>query len=340
MFSETRVKFKYSRLTPFVEVHMSELEALPISPITGNNSVRIVDTYLVADIVKIYREQENINVERYFQHGDILYLLECLDTGYRFYFPYETAGDPEFYRDLLRAVEEKGVDYDRDWDKDHRFGFSHITRDDNVLEIGCNSGKFLKRVSEITENVVGLDFNPLALEKASARGVTAINESIEVHSERHAGEYDIVFAFQVFEHLTQIGSVVTAILRALKPGGKLIMSVPNCEPFAQRFNKYEVLNLPPHHVGLWNLGAFEKLAEHFNMSLAAHHYYDTRGILPDAYLRSKLMTDVRSIPTRHSIFDKLKMLAVSPITVSLSTFDYLIKGVRNHTYISVVFQKQ
>ena len=118
------------------------------------------------------------------------------------------------------------------------------------------------------------------------------------------------------------------------------MSVPNCEPFAQRFNKYEVLNLPPHHVGLWNYASFSRLADYFQMDFTEHRYYATRGILPDAYLRSKLMTNVRSIPTRHSILDRIKMLAVAPVTVPLSTFDYLVRGIRNHTYISVAFQKK
>lgn len=312
---------------------------LPVSPVTGSDCVRIADTIEVADVVRLYRQQENIDVARYFSHGDTLYLLECRDTGYRFYYPYETAGDADFYRDLMRAVEKKGADYDRDWDKDHRYGFSKISPGDHVLEIGCNSGKYLRRVSEITDNVVGLDFNPSALEKAEAKGVKVLNESIEIHADKNAGKYDVICAFQVFEHLTQSGSVVTAILKALRPGGKLVMSVPNNGPYAQRFNKYEVLNLPPHHVGLWNLSALQNLTKWFDMSLVEHQYYATLGILHDAYLRSKLMTDVRSIPVAHSLLDKLKMLAVAPLTVPLSSLDYLVNGIRNHTYVSVLFQK-
>ena len=204
----------------------------------------------------------------------------------------------------------------------------------------CNSGKFLKRVSAITENVVGLDFNPAVLEKAAALGVTALNESIETYAERHPGEYDVVCAFQVFEHLTQIGSVVTAMLKALKPGGKLVMSVPNNEPYAQRFNKYEVRNMPPHHLGMWNRASFTKLAEYFDMNFVEYRHYATRGLLPDVYLRSRLIADIRSLPTRPSVFDRIKMFAVAPLALTLSSYDFLVKGARNHANISVVFRKK
>ncbi|MBK8465493.1 MAG: class I SAM-dependent methyltransferase [Chloracidobacterium sp.] len=318
---------------------MSELTELPPNPITGKNNVRIVDTYAVEDIIRLYREQENVDVEHYFGYGDTLYLLECPDIGYRFYYPFETAGGAEFYQDLDRVARERGLEYGRSVGEDHEIALKHISPHDSVLEVGCNIGMFLELVAETTKDVVGLDFNPEAIEKAKLRGVTALSESIENHAAHHVCSYDVVCAFQVFEHLAQIGSMLTAMLSALRPGGKLIMSVPNNEPFFQRFSKYDPLNMPPHHAGLWNLAAFDRLANEFGMTLADHEYYGTRGILPDAYLRSKLMADVRSLPVRHSISDKIKMLAFAPIALSLSSFDFLFRGVRNHANLLVVFKK-
>lgn len=313
---------------------------LPKSPVTGSENVRLADTFSVTDIVRLYKEQENLDVKNYFGHGDKLYLYECLDVGYRFYYPFETIGGEQFYQDIEREVEKRGSEYDRDWDEDHQFGFNQIGLEEHVLEIGCNSGKFLKRVTEKSKNVIGLDFNPSALAKAANRGVNAIDESIEVHAERRAGEYDVVCAFQVFEHLMRIGTVMAAILKALKPGGKLVLSVPNNEPYFQRFNKYEVMNMPPHHVGLWNLEAFKRMATHFDMNFVQHYYYGRRGLLPDAYLRSKLMAGVRSLPIRHTILDKLKMLAAVPVALPLSSYDFAFRGVKNYANLSVVLQKK
>ena len=312
---------------------------LPPNPVTGKDNVRVADTYDVPDIVRLYREQENVNVERYFTHGDTVYLLECPETGYRFYYPFETAGEADFYQDLDRADEACGHRYDRELDDDHDFALKHIKAGENVLEIGCNTGLFLQRVAQVTKNLVGLDFNPKAVAEALSKGVTVVNESIEDHAADHAGEYDVVCVFQVFEHLANIRPMLIAFLQVLKPGGKIILSVPNNEPFFQRFSKYDPLNMPPHHAGLWNLAAFEKLARHFDMKLVEHQHYGTRGLLPDVYLRSKLMANVRSLPKRHSISDKIKMLAAAPVALSLSSVDFLVKGVRNHANISVIFQK-
>jgi SAM-dependent methyltransferase len=275
---------------------------LPVSPVTGDDNVRVVDTYSTKDIISLYRQQEKVDVSRYFAGVETLYLLECGATLYRFYFPFETAGGEEFYRELERKVEDRGLEYDRDWDEDHRYGFDQISENDSVLEIGCNSGKFLKRVMNKTNKVLGLDFNPSAIANAAARGVNAVDQSIEEHADSHPETYDVVCAFQVLEHLNRPGQVMASVKKALRPGGKLVVSVPNNEPYFQRFNKYEVMNMPPHHVGLWNLASLKRFAEHFGMTVIDHYHYGTRGILPDAYLRSKLMMDVRTLPTGHTSF--------------------------------------
>ena len=318
---------------------MPVLPKMPPSPVTGSDNVAVVDSFSTADIIRLYREQENVDVARYFNGDAEIYLLECRDTGYRFYYPFETAGGSEFYEALAAENERRGIVYDRDWAEDHQFALPLIQPQDNVLEIGCNIGTFLERVAKVTPNVTGLDFNPVAIQRACERGVNALNESIEHHAETHPERYDVICAFQVFEHLTHVGAVTASAIKALKPGGKLIISVPNNEPFYQRFNKYDPMNMPPHHAGLWKVDSLRRYARHFGLELSEYRYYGTRGVLVDAYLRAKLMTDVRSLPVRHSVLDKLKMLFAAVLTVPLSAYDFAVKGVRNHANLFVVFTK-
>jgi hypothetical protein len=56
-------------------------------------------------------------------------------------------------------------------------------------------------------------------------------------------------------------------LKALKKGGKLIIGVPNSNPFLYKYDKYHTLNLPPHHMGLWNKFSLANLANYFPMSV-------------------------------------------------------------------------
>jgi len=60
-----------------------------------------------------------------------------------------------------------------------------------------------------------------------------------------------------------VKEVIDAMLLCLKPGGKLIISVPNNETFIDIVD----LNTPPHHVGFWNTKSFKALQYHFPIKL-------------------------------------------------------------------------
>lgn len=45
---------------------------LPKSLVTGNDCVKIVDRFAVADIVRLYKQQENVDVSGYLLSGDTM----------------------------------------------------------------------------------------------------------------------------------------------------------------------------------------------------------------------------------------------------------------------------
>ncbi len=61
-------------------------------------------------------------------------------------------------------------------------------------------------------------------------------------------------------------------LLALKPNGKLIIGVPNNNPYLFVNDKYHTLNLPPHHAGLWNKKSLKSLEQLFNIKLVSLQY--------------------------------------------------------------------
>lgn len=313
--------------------------SLPNSPITGSGNVSRSDSINSEDVIRLYRDQENIDVSSYFKDCANVLILQCRDTGYRFYYPFTIAGDEAFYQNLAAEIKGRDLDYDRDWSDDHEFALSNIGRDELVLEIGCNTGKFLDRVREKTRRVVGLEFNSQAAAIARSKDLDVRNIDIKSLATHEPESFDTVCAFQVLEHITDAGEFLRNCLSVLKPGGKLILSVPNNTPYFQRFSKYEVLNLPPHHLGLWNFDAFNSLGGFFDMDLIAHDFFGGTGIRGNAYLRAMHMVGIRSSAQQRTTLEKVKLALAAPLSLLISAFESVI-GQQSFAFVTVVFRKQ
>jgi SAM-dependent methyltransferase len=99
-----------------------------------------------------------------------------------------------------------------------------------VLDVGCGGGLFLARLRERTGAVVlGLDVSAAAL--GSARRVHHLPVVLgRLDAAPLAeGSLDAITMFHVLEHLYDPGAYLDAARRLLKPGGRLIVQVPNAE---------------------------------------------------------------------------------------------------------------
>lgn len=308
-----------------------------ISPVTGKPGVKKTDAISVEDICRLYQKQLGTDVSRSFNGLAEVDILECSATGYRFYYPYEIAGDGAFYEELQRIMDQNEMYY-RPWGYDHEFAYHLIRPGEKVLDIGCGSGNFLKRICEITPAVSGLEFNNAAIEKCRAQGFDVYPDTIAKHAEDRTAYYDVVCLFQVLEHIHDIKAFLDDSLKALRKGGRLIIGVPNNEPYFAGYNKYSTLNLPPHHMGLWNKQAFEALQAVFPVKLQQWAYEQKGRWTLDAYFRAKLWLNIKSFLHQHTLAEKIKMLLLSPFSVALSLYKKMTRGI-NGGYIVVVFEK-
>jgi len=112
----------------------------------------------------------------------------------------------------------------------------------------------------------GLELNESALEYGRAKGLKVLNQSIQDHAKENPEQYDVVCSFQVVEHVASVREFIQSSIDALKPRGKLIMSMPNNLPNSLIL-KDNILNMPPHHMGLWDVVSLANLQMVFSLRL-------------------------------------------------------------------------
>lgn len=231
------------------------------SPLTGGSNVVIEGTIPSENIVTLYRDLLGIEVARYFADVSEVTIYRCLETQYRFYFPFGLAGDSKLYEDLSRREE-----FYPDWKWEYLTADGCIRDQDSVLEIGSGNGAFIKHLESRGVSCLGLEINQETLAEAERSGMNIIGESIQEHSATNDGRYDIVCSFQVLEHIADVHSFLASAIKCLKVGGTLIIGVPNNGSFI-RYDSHLPTNLPPHHMGLWDENSLSSLEAVFALRL-------------------------------------------------------------------------
>jgi 2-polyprenyl-3-methyl-5-hydroxy-6-metoxy-1,4-benzoquinol methylase len=228
------------------------------SPLTGSDAVTPVMEFSTAFISDGYKNELGIDVSEYFVGQKEIKLYKCNKTGYRFFHPAHLAGNESLYKHL----EQYDWYYSR-WKWENDFAMKQMQKNDRVLDIGCGDGFFLDGLRKNGIQCEGIETNHSAALKAGAKGHVIHEMLIQNFSADHNSVYDIVCAMQVLEHIYDVADFVSHAMKIVKPGGKLIIAVPNNNPFLYRYDACTLLNLPPHHMGWWNEESLYNAAEYF-----------------------------------------------------------------------------
>jgi SAM-dependent methyltransferase len=143
-----------------------------------------------------------------------------------------------------------------------------------VLEVGCAPGKWLHFLAK------ELGLKPSGIEYSEA-GMKATVKNFQLLGLTDAGsiragdffqitpdkQFDVVMSFGFIEHFTDVDAVVERHLRWVKPGGILVLGVPNMRwiyAAAQRILNQEILD--KHNTSIMNLDYFAHLERQFGLS--------------------------------------------------------------------------
>lgn len=141
-----------------------------------------------------------------------------------------------------------------------------------VLEVGCAPGKWLDfmakefglkpngiEYSEAGVNATLRNFQLIGLDP----GTFLAGDFFQMKPDR---QFDVVMSFGFIEHFTNADEVVKLHLLWLKPGGTLILGVPNFRGIyfpIQRILDKELLD--KHNLNIMNLEYFAHLSDRFNL---------------------------------------------------------------------------
>ncbi len=107
------------------------------------------------------------------------------------------------------------------------------------FEIGCGTGTFLRSLSsESSLELLGSEIYLRGLRSATAQSQNIEFIQLDATAIPFNAEFDAIGAFDVIEHIEDDVSVLCGIQRALKPAGRLILSVPQHQFLWSNIDKF------------------------------------------------------------------------------------------------------
>lgn len=223
-------------------------------------NVSVVQRISVDRLISDWKGQFGIEISQIMSKVNRLQLFECNECHLKFFLPNSYQGAITIYEAL-----EKFDWYYMPLKWEHSMALRDLKPSDKILEVGCGEGHFLQRVRADKDiHTIGIDLNQSAIEKAKHKGLPVHCMDIQEATSLWAGQFDAVCSFQVLEHLQNPRDFLLQALSLIRPGGKLLLGVPNADSFLK--HQFNVLDMPPHHRTRWDAKAISSLPKIFPLS--------------------------------------------------------------------------
>ncbi|MDB5338780.1 MAG: putative S-adenosylmethionine-dependent methyltransferase [Planctomycetaceae bacterium] len=179
-----------------------------------------------------------------------------------------------------------------------------------VLDIGCGRGHFLQALRQQGWTCRGTELNETAARHA--REILSLEVTIGPFdgAQYEDASFDAIYLWHVLEHIPATSQTLTEVRRMLRPGGMLVIAVPNLESWQAAWSRYHWfhLDLPRHYVHysahwlttqLTTLGFHIAEVNHF--SAEQNIYGWIQSLLNRAGLKSNLLYDMLRRPSARDV---------------------------------------
>jgi SAM-dependent methyltransferase len=162
---------------------------------------------------------------------------------YSGYYP-EILSEPEFIKKRLSVIVSS---------------FTQYRKTNRLLDLGCGSGALLQAAIGEGWQAEGLDISPKVVEYASNLGLKVKCSELE-EAGYPAGQFDVVVASELLEHLTHPRRLITEVARVLRPGGLFWTTTPHARGASARaLGLGWSMLCPPEHLQLFSISGIKKL---------------------------------------------------------------------------------
>jgi 2-polyprenyl-3-methyl-5-hydroxy-6-metoxy-1,4-benzoquinol methylase len=117
-----------------------------------------------------------------------------------------------------------------------------------LLDVGCGAGRHIQQMSSLGWQCMGVDISTRAIENAkklnpSATFVVGMIDNVEVGE-----KFDLISMHHVLEHVYDPRQVIERCFELLRPGGKLVVNVPNINSWEAKWfgRRWKGLDIPRH----------------------------------------------------------------------------------------------
>jgi SAM-dependent methyltransferase len=114
------------------------------------------------------------------------------------------------------------------WERRRALLLAEARPGERVLDLGCGAGRFVAALRDAGADPVGVELAEAALERARHNAPGADLRLLEEDGSlplEHAS-VDLVWCSEVLEHVADTGHLLLESRRVLRPGGRLLVTVP------------------------------------------------------------------------------------------------------------------
>jgi SAM-dependent methyltransferase len=157
-----------------------------------------------------------------------------------------------------------------------RFLARRVPRGGRILDVGCGRGVLLKELADRGFEAHGFEVSAAAAEGVDSR--IAIRIGNDLRDANYPADYfDQVIIWHVLEHVADPRATIEEIHRILKPGGEIVVAVPNFSSLQARWSGPAWFHLDlPRHLYHFPSAGLAKLLEECGFRVESSHHFSLR----------------------------------------------------------------